>query len=78
MADTSKYMIGERLIISVWIHEKEGTGETDEEIRENFYLRFNKAVPSKANLQEAPTSQREQLAVVLLKRKSFNYSDGFC
>ena len=27
-------------------------------IRENFFLRFNKAAPNEANLQEAPTSQR--------------------
>ena len=58
MADTSKYTIEERLIVSVWINEKERTGETYEEIRENFFLRFNKAAPSEANLQEASTSQR--------------------
>ena len=58
MADTSKYTIEERLIVSVWVHEKERTGETYEEIRENFFLRFNKTAPSEANLQEAPTSQR--------------------
>ena len=58
MADTSKYTIEEHLIVSVWVHEKERTGEMYEEIRENFLLRFNKAAPSEANLQEAPTSQR--------------------
>ena len=58
MADTSKYTIHERLIVSVWIHEKERTGETYEETRENLILRFNKAGPSEANLQEAPNSQR--------------------
>ena len=58
MADTSKYMIEERLIISVRVHEKERTGETYEEIREKFFLRFNKAARSEANLHEAPTSQR--------------------
>ena len=57
MADTSKYTIAERLIVSVWFHEKELPGETYEEIRENFFLHFNKASPSEANLQEAPTSQ---------------------
>ena len=56
MADTSKYAIEERLIISVWVHEKERTGEAYEEFRENFFLRFSKAAPSEANLQEAPTS----------------------
>ena len=56
MADTSKYTIEERLIVSVWFLEKERTGETYEEIRENLFLRFNKAAPSEANLQEAPTS----------------------
>ena len=69
MGDTSKYTI-----VSVWVYEKERTGETYEEMRGNFFLRFNKAARSEANLQEAPTSQ---LAVVLLQRKSFNYSDGF-
>ena len=58
MADTSKYAIQERLIVSVWIHEKERTGETYEEIRENVFLRFNKTGPSEATLQEAATSQR--------------------
>ena len=46
-----------RLIVSLWIHEKGRTGETYEEIRRNFFLRFNKAAPSEVNLQEAPTSQ---------------------
>ena len=58
MADTSKYTIEERLIVSVWVQEKERTGETYEEIRENFFLRFNKAAPSEANLHDAPASQR--------------------
>ncbi|PSN35328.1 hypothetical protein C0J52_17146 [Blattella germanica] len=52
MADTSKYTIKERIIISVWVHEKERSGETYEEIRENFFLRFNKAAPSEANLRK--------------------------
>ncbi|PSN54575.1 Eukaryotic translation initiation factor 3 subunit I [Blattella germanica] len=52
MADTSKYTIEERLIISVWVHEKERSGETYEEIRENFFIRFNKAAPSEANLRK--------------------------
>ena len=58
MLDTSKYTIEKRLIINMWIHEKEQTGETYEEIREKFFLCFNKATPSEANIQEAPTSQR--------------------
>ena len=58
MEDTSKCTIEERLIVSVWVHEKERTGETYEEIREKFFLRFNKAAPSEANLEETRTSQR--------------------
>ena len=54
MADTSKYTIEECLIVSVWVHEEGRTGETYEEIRENVFLRFNKAAPSKANLQKGP------------------------
>ena len=30
MVDTSKYTIEERLIVSVWVHETEQTGETYE------------------------------------------------
>ena len=52
MVDTSKYKIAERLI-SVWVHEKEQTGETYEEIRESSFHRFNRAASSEANLQEA-------------------------
>ena len=52
MADTSKYTIEQRLIVSVWVHEKERTGESYEEIRENLFLRFNKAAPSEANLRK--------------------------
>ena len=58
MVDTSKYTIEEHHIVSVWIHEKEQTSETYEEIRENFFLRYNKTAPSEANLLEAPTLQR--------------------
>ena len=55
MTDTSKYTIEERIIVTVWVHERERTGDTYEEIRENFFLHFNKAAPSEANLQEFPT-----------------------
>ena len=58
MADTCKYTIEERLIVSVWIHEKERTGEMYEEIGENFFPRLNKAAPREANLQGARISQR--------------------
>ena len=57
MADISKYTNEEPLFVSVCDHEKERTGGTYEEIRENFFLRFNEAAPSEANPQEAPTSQ---------------------
>ena len=58
MADISKYTTEEHLIVSAWVLEKEWTGETYKEIRENFFPRFNKAASNEANLQEAPTSQR--------------------
>ena len=48
MADTSKYTIEERLIVSVWVHEKQQIDETYKEIRENFFLSFNKTAPSEA------------------------------
>ena len=78
MADTSKYTIEERLIVSVWIHEKERTGETYEESRESFFLRFNKAAPVKPFSKKPRLHKVRQLAEVLFKRKCFNYSDGFC
>ena len=64
----------------MWVHEKERTGETYEEIRGNFFLRFNQAVPSavKSISKKRRPHNVQQLAVVLLKRKLFNYSDGFC
>ena len=58
MADTSRYMFVEHLIAHVCVHEKERTGETYEEIRGNFFLRFNKAAPIEANLRVAQISQR--------------------
>ncbi|KAJ4447734.1 hypothetical protein ANN_09742 [Periplaneta americana] len=48
-ADTSIYTIEEHLIVSVSVHEKQRTDETYEEIRENFFYRFNKAAPNEAN-----------------------------
>ncbi|KAJ4441854.1 hypothetical protein ANN_11713 [Periplaneta americana] len=52
MADIRIYMIEKRLIVSVWVHEKERICETYEEIRENFFHRFNKAAPSEAYLRK--------------------------
>ena len=58
MADASKYTIEERLIVRVWVHEKERTGETYKEIGENFFLRFNKAAPSEAKLPKFSQADR--------------------
>ena len=49
MVDTSKYTIEERLIATMWFHDKERTGETYEEIRENFFLVSIKQLPVKPN-----------------------------
>ncbi|PSN29715.1 hypothetical protein C0J52_27452 [Blattella germanica] len=70
MANTSKYTIEEHLIISVWVHEKERSGETYEEIRENFIHRFNKAAPSEANLRKLERGLYQQTGSVLDTKRS--------
>ena len=57
MADKKIYTIEERLIVVCGFMKKNELGETYEEIRGNFFLRFNKAASRKANLQEAPISK---------------------
>ncbi|PSN54344.1 hypothetical protein C0J52_16037 [Blattella germanica] len=53
----------ERFIVSVWVHEKERSGETYEEIRENFFLRLNKAAPSEANLRKLEKKSLNRLCI---------------
>jgi hypothetical protein len=41
MADTSSYSIEERLVASVWVHEKQHTGQTMSQVMAAFRERFN-------------------------------------
>ena len=77
MADTSKYTIEKCLFVSVWVHEKE-TGKMYEGIRENFFLRFNKAAPSEANLKRRPglTTCNNQLRSYLKENLSIIQMDS--
>ena len=52
MADVSghSYTIEERLVASVWVHERQHTGQTMTQIMGAFQERFNKAPPRKATL----------------------------
>ncbi|KAJ4425690.1 hypothetical protein ANN_27886 [Periplaneta americana] len=70
MADTGVYTIQERLMVNVWVLEKQRTGETYEEIRENFFNRFSKAVPSGANLQKLEKKTFSSTGSVLDAKRS--------
>jgi len=50
MADTSSYSIEERLVASVWVHERQHTGQTMFQVMSAFRERFNKAPPRRATL----------------------------
>jgi hypothetical protein len=41
MADTSSYSIEERLVASVWVHERQHTGQTMFQVMAAFRERFN-------------------------------------
>jgi len=41
MADTSSYSIEERLVASVWVHERQYTGQTMSQVIAAFRERFN-------------------------------------
>ena len=43
MADS--YSIEERLVASVWVHERQHTGQTVSQVLAAFWERFNKAPP---------------------------------
>jgi hypothetical protein len=43
MADTSIYSIEERLVASVWVRERQHTGQTMSQVMAAFRERFNKA-----------------------------------
>jgi hypothetical protein len=50
MADTSSYSIEERLVASVWVHEKQHMEQTMSQVMAAFRERFNKAPPRRATL----------------------------
>jgi hypothetical protein len=52
MADTSSYTIEECLVASVWVHERQHTGQTMSQVKAAFRERFNKAPPRKATLRD--------------------------
>ena len=55
MADTSKYTIEERLIVSLWVLEKEQTGETYEEIRETSFFVSLKQISQSPRIPDLTT-----------------------
>jgi len=50
MVDTSSYSLEERLVASVWVHERQHTGHTMSQMMAAFRERFNKALPRRAKL----------------------------
>jgi len=50
MADTSSYSIEERLVASVWVHERQHMGQTMSQVMAEFWERFNKAPPQRVTL----------------------------
>ncbi|KAJ8875461.1 hypothetical protein PR048_023356 [Dryococelus australis] len=50
IADTSSYSVEERLVGSVWTHERPHTGKSIEDVRGGFTRRFHKAVPPKRKI----------------------------
>jgi primosomal protein N'' len=50
MADTSSYYIEERLVASVWVRDRQHTGQTLSQVMAAFRERFNKAPPRRATL----------------------------
>ncbi|XP_078449055.1 uncharacterized protein LOC144717533 [Lampetra planeri] len=49
--DTSTYSVEERLVASVWVHERRHTGDTLAGLRDRFVARFGReAAPTKASL----------------------------
>ena len=49
--DTSPFTIEERLVVCVWVHEKQKTSKTYADIRQDFLNRFGKEAPTEANLR---------------------------
>ena len=45
MADTSSYSLEERLLASVWTHDRVHSGKSMEDVRHDFTARFGKPAP---------------------------------
>lgn len=50
MADTSVFSVEERLVASVWVHERHNTKKTMTDILRDFAVRFAKPPPSRPTL----------------------------
>lgn len=50
MADTSSYSLEERLLASVWTHDRVHSGRTMEDVRHDFTARFGKPAPPKRTI----------------------------
>ncbi|PSN42777.1 hypothetical protein C0J52_18130 [Blattella germanica] len=50
MTDTSFFSIEERLVVSVWVHERQNTKKTIRDILRDFSVRFGKPPPSRPTL----------------------------
>ena len=46
MADTSSYSLEERLLASVWTHDRVHSGKSMEDVRHDFTARFGKPCSS--------------------------------
>jgi len=47
MADTSDFTLGERLVTSVWVHERKQNNENMTQVVDRFRERFGKEPPSR-------------------------------
>ena len=50
MADASSYSVEERLVASVWVHERQHTGQTMFQVMAALRERFNKAPSRRATM----------------------------
>jgi hypothetical protein len=64
MADTSSYSIEERLVASVWVREKQHTGQTLSQVMAAFRERFNKSPPQRATLLDWKKNELSLLEVL--------------
>ena len=72
MADTSKYTIEERLIVSVWVHEKNEMAKRRKKSEDISFFVSIKQLPVKPISEKPRPHKVRQLAVVLLQRKFFS------